>query len=88
MFESVYWLAFVRDIAVSYYPEIESAGVYFNDASARVSSINYWGELDRGQLARVEKGEGLDPLVCLQKNRGQPPVFFACLWINRGLSQV
>ena len=43
-----------RDIAVAYDPEFESVGVYYNDSGAPVSSINFWGESDRGKLPRVE----------------------------------
>jgi hypothetical protein len=43
-----------RDIVVAYDPEFESVGVYYNDSGAPVSTINFWGESDRGKLARVE----------------------------------
>jgi hypothetical protein len=42
-----------RDIVVSYDPEFESVGIYYNDSGAPVSSVNFWGESDRGQLARI-----------------------------------
>jgi hypothetical protein len=43
-----------RDIVAAYDPEFESVGVYYNDSGAPVTSINFWGESDRGKLARVE----------------------------------
>jgi len=43
-----------RDIVVAYDPQFESVGVYYNDSGAPVTSIDFWGESDRGKLARVE----------------------------------
>jgi len=43
-----------RDIVVAYDPKFESVGVYYNDSGAHVSSIDFWGESDRGTLQRVE----------------------------------
>ena len=43
-----------RDVVVAYDPEFESVGVYYNDSGAPVNSINFWGQSDRGKLARVE----------------------------------
>ncbi|RLA39284.1 MAG: hypothetical protein DRR42_27450 [Gammaproteobacteria bacterium] len=43
-----------RDIVVAYDPDFESVGVYYNDSGMPVASINFWGESDRGKLARVE----------------------------------
>ena len=43
-----------RGVVVSYDPEFDSVGVYYNDTGAAVNSIDFWGESDRGKLARVE----------------------------------
>lgn len=43
-----------RDIVVAYDPQFESVGVYYNDSGSPVTSIDFWGESDRGKLARVE----------------------------------
>ncbi len=43
-----------RAIVVAYDPEFESVGVYYNDSGQPVTSIDFWGESDRGKLARVE----------------------------------
>ena len=43
-----------RDIVVAYDPDFESVGVYYNDSGAPVTTINFWGESDRGKLQRVE----------------------------------
>ena len=43
-----------RDIVVAYDPGFDSVGVYYNDYGAPVTTVNFWGESDRGQLSRVE----------------------------------
>ena len=43
-----------RNIVVAYDPEFDSVGIYYNDDDQPVSKINFWGESDRGNLARVE----------------------------------
>jgi len=43
-----------RDTVVAYDPQFESVGVYYNDSGAPVQSVNFWGDSDRGKLARVE----------------------------------
>jgi hypothetical protein len=43
-----------RDIVVAYDPDFESVGVYYNDSGVPVTSVNFWGESDRGKLTRVE----------------------------------
>ena len=43
-----------RDIVVAYDSQYDSVGVYYNDTGAPIASVNFWGESDRGKLARVE----------------------------------
>ena len=43
-----------RSIVVAYDPEFDSLGVFYNDTGQPVSRVNFWGESDRGNLARVE----------------------------------
>ena len=43
-----------RDIVVAYDPEFESVGVFYNNSGSPVTTINFWGESDRGKLSRVE----------------------------------
>jgi hypothetical protein len=35
-------------------PDYESLGVYYNDTSAAIERIDFWGESERGPLRRVE----------------------------------
>ncbi len=43
-----------REIVVTYDPDFDSVGVYYNDSGQAISDINFWGESDQGKLARVE----------------------------------
>ncbi len=43
-----------RKIVVAYDPEFESVGAYYNDSDTPVTSINFWGQSDQGELKRVE----------------------------------
>lgn len=43
-----------RDIVVAYDEQFDSVGVFYNDTGAPAESIDFWGESDRGKLARVE----------------------------------
>lgn len=56
-----------RDIVVAYDPEYESIGIYYNDSGEPVSETNFWGESDRGRLARVETVKA----AC-----------YWCVWVN------
>ena len=43
-----------RDVVVSYDPKFESLGVWYNDSGKSVSTCDFWGNSDQGQLERVE----------------------------------
>ena len=44
-----------RAIVVAYHPEFESLGVWYNDTGAPVSSIDFFGQSDRGALPRADR---------------------------------
>ena len=43
-----------RQLVIAYSTEFESMGVYYNDTSAEVTQVDFWGDSNVGKLKRVE----------------------------------
>ncbi|MEH6471593.1 MAG: DUF3179 domain-containing (seleno)protein [Halopseudomonas sp.] len=56
-----------RAVVVAYDPEFESVGIYYNDGGSPVSRIDFWGQSDQGELARVETVKA---------------AIYWCVWVN------
>ncbi len=43
-----------RDVVISYDPEFQSIGIWYNDSDRPVTRADFWGESDQGKLQRIE----------------------------------